>query len=92
MELARRARDAVRPDALVAASVGPYGVKFANGTEYTGDYRMVADGEFAELHRPRIAALLAAGPDLLASRRSRRSARSPRSPSCWPSSPAPRRG
>jgi homocysteine S-methyltransferase len=64
--LARRARDAVRPDALVAASVGPYGVKFANGTEYTGDYRMVADGQFAELHRPRIAALLAAGPDLLA--------------------------
>ena len=66
VELARRARDAVRPDALVAASVGPYGVKFANGTEYTGDYRMVADGEFAELHRPRVAALLDAGPDLLA--------------------------
>jgi homocysteine S-methyltransferase len=66
VELARRARDAVRPDGLVAASVGPYGVLFANGTEYTGDYRGVADADFATLHRPRIAALLAAGPDLLA--------------------------
>ena len=66
VELARRARDAVRPDGLVAASVGPFGVVFANGTEYTGDYSMVADGEFAEMHRPRIVALLEAGPDLLA--------------------------
>ena len=66
VELAQRARDAVRPDGLVAASVGPFGVVFANGTEYTGDYRGVADGEFAELHRPRIAALLEAEPDLLA--------------------------
>jgi len=66
VELARRARDAVRPDGLVAASVGPFGVVFANGTEYTGDYSMVADGEFAEMHRPRIVALLEAEPDLLA--------------------------
>jgi homocysteine S-methyltransferase len=66
VELAQRARDAVRPDGLVAASVGPYGVLFANGTEYTGDYRGVADPDFTTLHRPRIAALLEAGPDLLA--------------------------
>ena len=66
VELARRARDAVRPDGLVAASVGPYAVVFADGTEYTGDYSRVADEQFAALHRPRIAALLEAGPDLLA--------------------------
>ena len=66
VELARRARDTVRPDGLVAASVGLFGVVFANGTEYTGDYSMVADGEFAEMHRPRIVALLEAEPDLLA--------------------------
>jgi homocysteine S-methyltransferase len=66
VELARRARDAVRPEGLVAASIGPYGVVFANGTEYTGDYTGVGDDQFAGVHRPRIAALLAAGPDLLA--------------------------
>lgn len=66
VELARRARDAVRPEGLVAASIGPYGVVFANGTEYTGDYSGVSDDQFAEVHRPRIDALLEAGPDLLA--------------------------
>jgi homocysteine S-methyltransferase len=66
VELARRARDAVRRDGLVAASVGPYGVLLANGTEYTGDYTGVADAEFADVHRPRIDAMLEAGPDLLA--------------------------
>jgi homocysteine S-methyltransferase len=66
VELARRARDAAHPHGLVAASVGPYGVLFADGTEYTGDYRGVADDEFAVLHRPRIEALLTAAPDVLA--------------------------
>ena len=66
VELARRARDAVRPDGLVAASLGPYGVVLANGTEYTGDYAGVADEQFARTHRPRADALLAAGPDVLA--------------------------
>jgi homocysteine S-methyltransferase len=50
----------------VAASVGPYGVVFANGTEYTGDYTSVADEGFADVHRPRIDTLLEARPDLLA--------------------------
>jgi len=66
IELAQRARDATRPDGLVAASLGPFGVVLANGTEYTGDYSSVADGEFAAMHRPRIVALLEAEPDLLA--------------------------
>ena len=66
VELARRARDAVRPEGLVAASVGPYAVVLANGAEYTGDYRGVTAEGLAAVHRPRIAALLDAGPDLLA--------------------------
>jgi homocysteine S-methyltransferase len=66
VELAQRARDAVRPDGLVAASVGPYAVLLADGSEYTGDYASVPDDRFAELHRPRIEALLAEEPDVLA--------------------------
>ena len=66
VELAKRARDTARPDGLVAASVGPYAVVLANGTEYTGDYSGVRDERFAEVHRPRIDAMLEAGPDLLA--------------------------
>lgn len=66
VELARRARDAVCPDGLVAASLGPYGVVLANGTEYTGDYSGVRDDQFADVHRPRIDAMLEAGPDVLA--------------------------
>ncbi len=66
VELARRARDAVRPEGLVAASVGPYAVVLANGAEYTGDYGGVTGEQLAAVHRPRIAALLDAGPDLLA--------------------------
>jgi homocysteine S-methyltransferase len=64
--LARRARDAVRPTGLVAASVGPYAVVLADGSEYTGDYRGATAERIAAVQRPRIAALLAAAPDLLA--------------------------
>ena len=66
VELARRARDAVRPDGLVAASVGPYGVVRADGSEYTGDYAGATDMRIAAVQRPRVDALLEAGPDLLA--------------------------
>ncbi len=66
VELARRARDAERPGGLVAASVGPYAVVLADGSEYTGDYGAVSGDEIAAVHRARIAALLGAGPDLLA--------------------------
>ena len=50
----------------MAASVGPFAVTLANGSEYTGDYRGTSAEEIAGVHRPRIAALLDAGPDLLA--------------------------
>jgi homocysteine S-methyltransferase len=66
VELAQRARDAVRPDGLVAASVGPYAVVLADASEYTGDYGGVSAERIAAVQRPRIAALLEAGPDALA--------------------------
>jgi homocysteine S-methyltransferase len=66
VELARQARDDVRPDGLVAASVGPYAVVLADRSEYTGEYGDITAEQLAAVHRPRIAALLEAGPDLLA--------------------------
>ncbi|MBV8046021.1 MAG: homocysteine S-methyltransferase [Paludibacterium sp.] len=74
IELAREARDAfwaepahragrLRP--LVAASVGPYGAMLADGSEYRGDYGL-DETALMDFHRPRMAALLSAEPDLLA--------------------------
>ena len=93
VELARRARDAVRPDGLVAASVGPYAVVLADGAEYTGDYGGVSAERIAAVHRPRDrgAARGRAGPararDDPVDRRGRRAGRAARR-----SSPASRRG
>lgn len=50
---------------LIAGSVGPYGAYLADGSEYRGDYSL-SRSEFMEFHRPRIAALVEAGVDLLA--------------------------
>ena len=50
----------------MAGSVGPYAVVFADGTEYTGDYRGTPDDVIAESQRRRMAELIAAGADLLA--------------------------
>lgn len=49
----------------VAGSVGPYGAVAADGGEYRGRYGLSV-GELVRFHRPRIAALAAAGPDVLA--------------------------
>jgi homocysteine S-methyltransferase len=65
VELARRAQPADRPT-LVAGSVGLYGVVWADGTEYTGDYSRATDDDIAEEQRRRIRALTRDGPDLLA--------------------------
>ncbi|MDS4019419.1 MAG: homocysteine S-methyltransferase [Candidatus Competibacter sp.] len=74
VRLAVEARDAFwedpanrvgRPRPLVAASVGPYGAFLADGSEYRGDYDL-SEAELMDFHRPRLAALLEAGPDLLA--------------------------
>ena len=49
----------------VAGSVGPYGASLADGSEYLGDYGLsVAD--LRDWHRPRIAALVESGVDILA--------------------------
>lgn len=53
------------PALLVAGSVGPYGAFLADGSEYRGDYQRTAV-EFQDFHRPRIAALVEGGVDLLA--------------------------
>jgi homocysteine S-methyltransferase len=66
VQLARRARDDVRPYGLVAASVGPYAVVLADRSEYTGDYRGASEQRIAAFQRPRIEALLSAEPDVLA--------------------------
>ncbi len=65
VELARRAQPAER-ETFVAGSVGLYGVVWANGTEYTGDYSRATDDEVADEQRRRIRAMVDAGADLLA--------------------------
>ncbi|MDZ7277607.1 homocysteine S-methyltransferase [Pantoea eucrina] len=71
VSLAHRARDDYRAASgtsaplLVAGSVGPYGAYLANGAEYRGDYAL-PEAEMKAFHRPRVAALLDAGVDLLA--------------------------
>jgi homocysteine S-methyltransferase len=54
-----------RPRPFVAGSVGPYGAFLADGSEYRGDYGL-SEAELVEFHRPRVAALVAAGADMLA--------------------------
>ncbi|MET8554365.1 homocysteine S-methyltransferase [Streptomyces sp. NPDC004959] len=49
----------------VAASVGPYGAMLADGSEYRGRYG-VGRAALERFHGPRVEALLAAGPDVLA--------------------------
>ncbi len=56
---------AIRNPPLIAASIGPYGASLADGSEYRGDYNLTED-ELIQFHRPRMAALIAAEPDLLA--------------------------
>ncbi|MFE2294881.1 homocysteine S-methyltransferase [Streptomyces sp. NPDC059452] len=70
VELARRASDAARRagpgrEVWVAASVGPYGAMLADGSEYRGRYGLTVR-ELERFHRPRVAALAGAGPDVLA--------------------------
>lgn len=50
---------------LVAASVGPYGASRADGSEYTGEHALDV-AALRRWHRPRLQALAATEPDLLA--------------------------
>lgn len=68
VELARGAAEGAADPAApvwVAASVGPYGAMLADGSEYRGRYGLSV-AELERFHRPRIEALVAAGPDVLA--------------------------
>jgi homocysteine S-methyltransferase len=67
VELAARARDGYDDGVRrwVAASVGPYGAALADGSEYSGDYGLTV-AELRAWHRPRLAVLAEAGPDVLA--------------------------
>ncbi|MCA1222578.1 homocysteine S-methyltransferase [Streptomyces sp. 8L] len=65
VELARAAGETVRDEVWVAASVGPYGAMLADGSEYRGRYGRTVE-ELTRFHRPRIEALAAAEPDVLA--------------------------
>ncbi len=60
-----RTQRAGRLRPLVAASIGSYGAFLADGSEYRGDYGL-SELALKEWHRPRLEALLAAAPDLLA--------------------------
>lgn len=53
-----------RSKPLIAASLGPYGAFLANGSEYRGDYPLDEEVLF-NFYRPRIAALIEGGADLL---------------------------
>ncbi|AWW36978.1 homocysteine S-methyltransferase [Streptomyces cadmiisoli] len=65
-EATSRARErGVRRPLWVAASVGPYGAMLADGSEYRGRYGLSV-AELERFHRPRVAALVAAAPDVLA--------------------------
>ena len=67
----RVARDVVEElsgdgiERYVAASVGPYGAHLADGSEYTGRYGLSA-AALRDFHAPRLEALAAEEPDLLA--------------------------
>ena len=66
VELAQRARERAGGKGIVAGSVGPYGVVFANGCEYTGDYARTPDDRIAQTQRERISELGGAGADVVA--------------------------
>ena len=69
--LALEARaQAGRPDALIAASLGPYGAALANGAEFHGEYGFRSEAEehaaLVAFHAERIAMLADTDADLLA--------------------------
>jgi homocysteine S-methyltransferase len=66
VRLAREAVERTARDALVAASVGPYGAVLAGGQEYTGDYGPATLADLEAFHERRLAVLLEAGPDCVA--------------------------
>ncbi|XP_037069366.1 homocysteine S-methyltransferase YbgG-like isoform X2 [Pollicipes pollicipes] len=67
VEVAKQAAVSSRHEVLVAGSIGPYGACLADGSEYNGNYLASIDQvTLKEWHRPRVAALVSAGADVLA--------------------------
>ncbi|MFT7620705.1 MAG: homocysteine S-methyltransferase [Planctomycetota bacterium] len=70
VELAEEAVRAIdhqlRSRILIAASLGPFGASYGDGSEYTGDYRSSAARELIAWHLPRIECFLKTTADLLA--------------------------
>lgn len=74
VEIARNARDRFwaetsnrknRHKPFIAGSVGPYGAYLADGSEYSGNYK-VSEKKLIDFHRTRIKFLVEAGIDILA--------------------------
>jgi homocysteine S-methyltransferase len=67
VRLAQQARNTCSDDQdrWVAGSLGPYGAFLSDGSEYRGDYGLSVP-ELRAWHRPRVAALVEAGADVLA--------------------------
>jgi homocysteine S-methyltransferase len=63
--IARAVADAAPVPVWVAASVGPYGAALADGSEYRGNYGL-SPADLVRFHRPRMALLAEAAPDVLA--------------------------
>lgn len=73
VQLAQQARDTFWADSanrtarqkpFVAASIGPYGAYLHDGSEYRGNYGLSVQ-DLIDFHRPRMAALVSAGADML---------------------------
>ena len=65
VELAKRACSDADSDALIAASLGPYGAMLNDGSEYSGDYG-VSSSVLREFHEPRLALFDHSDADVLA--------------------------
>ena len=65
VELAKRARDELGSDVLIAASLGPYGAILHDGSEYTGDYDVSID-VLREFHTERLSVFDNSDVDVLA--------------------------
>ena len=65
VELAKRARDELGSDVLIAASLGPYGAILHDGSEFTGDYDVSID-VLREFHTERLSVFDNSDVDVLA--------------------------
>ncbi|WP_320035411.1 homocysteine S-methyltransferase [Halarcobacter sp.] len=58
-----KSQNRIKP--LVAASIGPYGAYLADGSEYSGNYK-ISDEELKEFHKNRLEIIARTNPDIFA--------------------------